>query len=85
MQFRQACEELYQQLLSEVYQCRRLDLSPSSRIAFCFKISVDYWNKLRLYAKDHGFANEEDEIWFFKTIKPKFTALIEYYTLVYNA
>ncbi|HEX6180555.1 MAG TPA: RteC domain-containing protein [Chitinophagaceae bacterium] len=85
MQFRQACEELYHELLSEVYQCRRLDLTPSGRIAFCFKISVDYWNKLRLYAKDHGFANEDDEIWFFKTIKPKFTALIEYYTLVYNA
>lgn len=85
MQFRQACEGLYHELLSEVYQCRRLELTPSNRIAFCFKISVDYWNKLRQQVKQRGFATDEEEIWFFKTIKPKFTALIEYYTLVYNA
>lgn len=85
MQFTQACEDLYQELLSEIYQCRRLDLTPSSRIAFCFKISVDYWNKLRQYIREHDFPGEADEIRFFKTIKPKFTALIEYYTLVYNA
>ena len=85
MQFKQACEELYQELLSELYQCRRLELAPSSRIAFCFKISVDYWNRLRQFAGEQGFQSETDEIWFFKNIKPKFTALIEYYTLVYNA
>jgi hypothetical protein len=35
--------------------------------------------------KCYQFLNDEEEIWFFKIIKPKFTALIEYYTLVYHA
>ncbi|HYF29890.1 MAG TPA: RteC domain-containing protein [Chitinophagaceae bacterium] len=85
IQFKQSCEELYQELLSEVYQCRRLNLSPTSRIAYCFKLSVEYWNKLRHQVKQHPFNCDEEEIWFFKTMKPKFTALIEYYTMIYNA
>lgn len=85
MQFKPACEELYQEMVSEVYTLRRVDLSASSRITYCFKVCMDYWNRLKEMLKSHSFANNEEEIWFFKALKPKFTALIEYYTLVYHA
>lgn len=46
---------------------------------------MDYWSKVRDMVKKFDFANDEEEIWFFKDLKPKFTALIEYYALVYHA
>jgi hypothetical protein len=85
MQLKSACEEMYQEMLSEVYTSARLDLAPTSRVAYCFKICVEYWTKLKDQVKLQQFADEAEEIWFFKTMKPKFTALIEYYTLVYHA
>lgn len=85
MQFKPVCEELYQEMVSEVYISRQIDLSATSRITYCFKVCMDYWNRLNEQLKSHSFANEEEEIWFFKSLKPKFTALIEYYTFVYHA
>ena len=85
MQFKPACEELYQEMVSEVYTSRQIDFSETSRITYCFKVCMDYWTRLRAQAKTHNFADEEEEIWFFKLLKPKFTALLEYYTFVYHA
>ncbi len=85
MPLKSACEELYQEMLSEVYTSRRLDLSSSSRVTYCFKSCVEHWNKLRELVKSQPFQDQEEEIWFFKQIKPKFTALIEYYAMVHHA
>src|SRR5690242_1081131 len=85
MQLKPACEELYHNMISEVYTAQQPDLSPASRITLCFKICMDYWTRLKDLMKNYSFENEEEEIWFFKVIKPRFTSLIEYYTLVYHA
>lgn len=79
------CEDAYHEMLSEVYQSRRQDLTSSGRTAYCYKIAVEYWTRIKDKVKKDKFANEEEEIWFFKTMKPKFTSLIEYYTMVYHA
>jgi len=85
MQLKPACEALYHDMVSEIYASQHPDLSPASRVTLCFKICTDYWNRLKELMKDHNFEDDDEEIWFFKHIKPKFTALIEYYTLVYHA
>jgi RteC protein len=51
----------------------------------CFNIAVFYWNKIKKYAESYFFKHENEEITFFKTIKPLFIAAIEYYTLYYQA
>lgn len=85
MQLKPACEELYHNMVSEIYSSQQPELSPAGRITMCFKICMDHWGRLKELMKDYSFADDEEEIWFFKVIKPKFTALIEYYTLVYHA
>ena len=85
MQLMQAWEAHYQDMLQELEHCRRLDFSPTSRIAYCFKICMDHWHKILRQVATHTFANEQEEIQFFKIVKPKYTSLIEYYTMVYHA
>jgi hypothetical protein len=46
---------------------------------------MDHWQKILRHVNAHAFANEAEEIQFFKTVKPKYTSLIEYYTMVYHA
>lgn len=41
-------------------------------------------NNLRAWIKDHPFPNEEEEIHFFKTIKPSFYALQIFHTELFN-
>lgn len=72
-------------MVSEVYASQHPDLSPATRVTYCFTICMDYWNKLKDLMRQYKFENDEEEIWFFKVIKPKFTALLEYYTLVHHA
>lgn len=85
MQLKPVCEEIYQEMVSEVYVSRQIDLSATSRVTYCFKVCMDYWNRLKEQLRSYTFANEEEEIWFYKSLKPKFTSLIEYYTFVYHA
>jgi hypothetical protein len=85
MQWKRACEELYQDMMNQIYQCRKLDLSSTGRITYCFKVAIEHWDRLREKVKSRRFVNKAEEIWFFRTMKPRFTCLIEYYTLVYHA
>jgi hypothetical protein len=85
MHLTHVCEDVYHEMLSEIYQSRRQELTGSGRTAYCYKISIEYWTRIKEMVKENQFADEEEEIWFFKSMKPKFTSLIEYYTLVYHA
>ncbi len=44
-----------------------------------------YWGVLRAEISCHEFVNTEEEIKFFKYIKPRFTSEVEYYSLLYHA
>jgi hypothetical protein len=50
-----------------------------------FIIAGNYWSELRATVAEYDFTNEEQEILFFKTIKPLFIAELEYYSLVYHS
>lgn len=75
----------YQEMLQELDHCRRSDFSSTGRIAYCFKICMDRWQSILRQLSAYAFASEAEEIQFFKTIKPKYTSLIEYYTMIYHA
>ena len=85
MQLKHVCEEMYREMMCEIKNTCEMGLSPTSHIAYCFKVSVEYWSKLRVHVKTQLFTSEAEEIWFFKSMKPAFTALIEYYTMTYHA
>jgi hypothetical protein len=77
--------QLYQQMETDMALCQKKELDPLKEIESCFHISNSYWATLRHDIARHEFATIEDEIKFFKTIKPLFTVEIEYYSFRYHA
>ena len=54
------------------------------QIEGCYEISNRYWEALKQKLIDFSFISKEDEIFFFKNIKPRFTSEIEYFKLIYH-
>ncbi|MDF2192268.1 RteC domain-containing protein [Paraflavitalea sp. CAU 1676] len=79
------CQRLYDAMLSEMEQCRQQHTSEKEQIECAFRTCEMNWKKLQTLLHTYRFQSEAEEAWFFKTIKPKFTGLIEYYALVYKA
>jgi hypothetical protein len=77
--------EYHQHLLTATILYQESEKPELEKIEACFKCSLDYWTKVKLGVKEFGFRTTEEEIHFFKKIKPLFTAPIEYYTQRYHA
>jgi len=75
----------HQQLLSALAACEERNTSEIEKVEVCFKCSLDHWGKLQKQIRKHDFQTPAEEIHFFKKIKPRFTAYIEYYTCRYHA
>jgi hypothetical protein len=78
-------QELYQLMLIDLQDCREKHLDYQLEIEYCYQIAVRYWNRFRNEAIDYEFASVEEEVEFFKTIRPLFLAQIEYCNLVYHS
>jgi hypothetical protein len=75
---------MYNMLKSELEVCMKNGPSKNS-IEECFNIAGYYWAELRATIIEYQFKTEEEEILFFKTVKPLFTSELEYYSLLYYA
>jgi hypothetical protein len=78
-------EELYKQLSGELQQIKNKDLPEEKAIEESFASYMRYEQKLLCWQKEFQFANEADEIYFFKSLKPAFIAYAHYYKLRYQA
>jgi hypothetical protein len=78
-------ELLYSKMLAETDTCRQQHSIEKEQIECAFRTCEMNWKQLQHMLHDHRFRNEEDEAWFFRNIKPKFTGLLEYYAMVYKA
>lgn len=82
---KQRFEELYDSLLKELGVMRERYRHPRQQVEHCFLTCNRYYSILRYEVAFHTFANEEEEIFFFKHCKPLFVAEMEYYSLYYHA
>ena len=69
----------------EIIRCRKAQLDFDRETEACFAIANQYWNRVRERLKIHHFKTDQNEIEFFKILKPKFTSQIEFYILLYHA
>lgn len=81
---KELADNLYQMMMSDIDLISKKGLSEVEVIECCFQITTTYWVRLRDRLANHQFKNQEEEIEFFKTVKPKFTSEIEYYNLLYH-
>jgi hypothetical protein len=78
------CTTAWFRMQKDLSQCENVHAGFQKMVECCFGIAWKYWHEVANKLKRHSFANEEKEIGFFKTLKPKFTSEIEYYSLVYH-
>jgi hypothetical protein len=79
---KQEYQLLHLEMLADINRCMQLDLPEEERFEACFWLSVEYWDKLKKTIKEREFRNEDEEIDFFKNVKPRFTCYIEYFILL---
>jgi hypothetical protein len=76
---------LYQSMLKELKLLHMNDEITEKLIESCYLVCSNYWFQLRQIVSSYHFQSEEEEIDFFKNIKPLFSCEIEYYNLLYHA
>ncbi|MEP7375998.1 MAG: RteC domain-containing protein [Chitinophagaceae bacterium] len=81
---KERCLSLYQSLLNDIKTLKGKFQCPKKEIEQCFIIGNQYWAIIRHDAANYEFENSEEEIFFFKELKPLFTAQVEFYSLFYH-
>lgn len=77
--------QLYEKMLVEMEACGKRFSTEKEQVECCFQTCERYWNALLKLLNHRQFRTVSDQIWFFKTVKPAFTGLLEYFALVYKA
>jgi RteC protein len=79
------CHQLYEKMLAEIGFRRHHSPIAAQWIEDCFQISLKACHELDEMTGKYIFTDLQEEIWFFKVMKPQFTAQMEYFTLLYMA
>lgn len=82
---KQFCAAVYRRMLTQLKQSGQQFYCAREQVQNGFIICNLAWLEVKEKLKNHRFSSEREEIEFFKTIKPRFTSLIEYYCLVYHS
>ena len=75
---------IYGQMQADVDKCRQQGMTELEQVECCFRKAASFWMQVREELKHYNFKGEEEEIDFFKNVKPLFTSQIEFYTLIYQ-
>lgn len=79
---KQEYQLLYQEMLQEIERCIQLNLPEMERVESCFWIAQEYWEKLKSIIKQKDFNSDQEEIDFFREVKPQFTCYMEYFIIL---
>ena len=81
---KQFCLELFEQMLKNIEDCSETHAMSAGYIECCFAKSERVAARLELEVERYIFSSEEEEIWFFKVMRPQFYAVIEFFSLMYK-
>jgi hypothetical protein len=76
---------LYSDMLKDIARCEKLELPDAEWVTACFWVAHSYWERLKKLTDPNRFSSENDEIEFFRNVKPHFTQHIEYYIILSEA
>ncbi|TWI85845.1 RteC protein [Lacibacter cauensis] len=82
--FLRNCIDLYEEMHREIKNCKNKNVQEDELVQACFEIAGLYKEKMIAAVRNHTFERVEDEILFFKQIKPLFHAEVEFYTYCYH-
>jgi hypothetical protein len=76
---------LYESMMQRIEACSKLRPHTMAEIECCFNLAQKHWSCIEQNIEDHLFQSKEDEIEFYKKVKPLFKSQIEFYNLLYQA
>lgn len=77
-------ENRYTIFQKQLEECRSFRKMRVEWIECCFQVSLTAITELISDVSSKGFINSEEEIQFFKEVKPKFLSEVEYFRLLYH-
>jgi hypothetical protein len=72
-------------LLGELITCWQRPQCENLRVESAFLITQKHCNELKQVCREHKFSNDDEEIYFFKTIHPQFAGRMMYYSIMYES
>lgn len=79
------CQHMYHSLSEELLRHQQAHHSFQREVEACFGSCYHYWSLVAEKMAAYSFTSLDEEILFFRTIKPLFVALIEYYQFLYHS
>lgn len=79
-----SCMGLYEQMLDEIKLGKRKIMNKEELFQQCFETACNYKDSLNRRVRSYDFESTDDEIFFFKKIKPLFSAEVECYVFCYH-
>lgn len=76
---------LHQDMLQDIDRCMQLGLPEIERAESSFWISSNYWENLKEQMQVRTFKDDDEEIDFFRNVKPEFTSWMEYFVILSGA
>jgi hypothetical protein len=79
------CNMLYKSTRQEVEEGIAELPDELTTIEWAFQVSMRAWLLIEKKTADYQFKNQQEEVYFYKALKPRFTGLIDYITLLYKS
>jgi hypothetical protein len=81
----QQCGRLYKKMIQQLAGYETMATDEKKWIEWGFGIATKTWFRIQEDVESYLFADLEEEIRFYKTLKPKFISLMDYFTLLYKS
>jgi len=81
----QQCRLTYKKIQQEI-QSHESQLPDEIKwIEWGFRAAMQAWLNIEKITEGYQYMNQQEEVYFFKSQKPRFTGLIDYFTLLYKS
>jgi hypothetical protein len=81
----QQCGRLYKKIIQQLAYYESTATDEKKWIEWGFGITTKAWLSIQEKIEGYQFADQQEEIGFYKTLKPKFVALMDFFTLLYRS
>lgn len=82
---KEAYAQLHRNMIAEIDDCLNQDMPEKRKSENCFHIALSYGRQLKELMYSKSFEDDDEEIDFFRNVKPQFSCYIEYYRAISSA
>ena len=81
----QQCGRLYKKIIQQLAYYESTATDEKRWIEWGFGLTTKAWLSIQEKVEGYQFTDQQEEISFYKTLKPKFVALMDFFTLLYRS